>query len=92
MMCRFDNESHERAEQRLCYDLENPGTYHNVKKDMEPETGRWWLYCELAKAKWWTHDQARAKELETRYEATLKKEQAAFDAQIAMFRTQSSRQ
>jgi hypothetical protein len=91
MMCRYDNDSHEEAEQRLRYDLEHPSQFNTIKENMTPERGLWWLYCELAKAKWWTYDQAQAKELEARYEAALKKDQAIREAQIAMVRAQLSR-
>jgi hypothetical protein len=85
-------DSHERGEERLRYDLEHPGTWRDCKKHMEPETGLWWLHCELAKAKWWTYDQVRAKELEVRYEAALKEEEAAREARLASFRAMLSRQ
>jgi hypothetical protein len=91
MMRRYHNDSHEKAEQRLRYDLEHPGPFSTTKENMTPETGLWWLYCELAKAKWWTYDQARAKKLEARYEAASKKDQALRGAQMASLRAQISR-
>ena len=91
MMHRYNNDSHEEAAERLRYDLQHPGQFNTIKEKMTPETGLWWLYCELAKAKWWTYDQAQAKELEARYEAALKKDQAIREAQIAMVRAQLSR-